>query len=168
MNPRRQRVTDTQLKPCTGNNPGGASQILTQPVEQTTNRRAPEQATTRDNTFAQSQVAHQTKCKTSTAPQQARLNSGARNTLTQQKGEAPPQPTRQPKRQTGLDHTKSAGDQSGITRCGMVRNRKAAQRVTIPFFNRLKANKPAPIDAAEASLFSQRLTTPPSRGKCRP
>ena len=50
----------------------------------------------------------------------------------------------------------------------MVRNRKAAQRVTIPFFNRLKANKPAPIDAAEASLFSQRLTTPPSRGKCRP
>ena len=61
MNPRRQRVTDTQHKPCTGNNPGGASQILTQPVEQTTNRRAPEQATTRDNTFAQSQVAHQTK-----------------------------------------------------------------------------------------------------------
>ena len=56
-------------------------------------------------------LSHKSRIKpnreTSTAPQQARLNSGARNTSTQQKGEAPPQPTRQPQRQTGLDHIKS-------------------------------------------------------------
>merc|ERR1711871_979938 len=43
----------------------------------------------------------------SKAPQQARLNSGARNTSNMPKGEAPPQPTRQPQRQTGLDHIQS-------------------------------------------------------------